>query len=215
MKPTLKLCGFRTKEEIELLLPVATDVDVIGFIFVPGRRRAITADHYKQLLPIIPSRIKKAAVFQNAGIKEICEVLSVGGFDFVQLHGNETVQLCQQIKRMFHVEMIKSVSVRPDVGPEILTPFVEHMDIVLLDQGKGGSGTSFTWGEILKYHSFTKEHDRKLWVAGGIHSGNLPQLLTDYHVDGVDISSGIESNGQKDQMKIREVIEIIERMNRR
>lgn len=211
--PSLKLCGFRTKADLEQIRGFETDIDTLGFIFVPGRRRTITIDDYQKMTSSIPKGINQVAVFQNMSLYEIEHVLSLGSFDGIQFHGDESPEFIREIRKQFSGKVIRAVS--PD-NLEVINRFSEAgnqnvIDILLLDQGVGGTGQVFDWLIIPYFQQLSKKFGWKLWIAGGIHAGNIDELLRSYNVDGVDVASGIEIEGKKDH---RRICELVERMKK-
>lgn len=206
---SLKLCGFCTKGDLEQLRGFESKIDALGFLFVPGRRRTIMIEDYQEIASFIPIEIKRVAVFQNTSFSMIQQVLSLGSFDWIQFHGAESSEFIREIRGQFSGKVIRAVS--PD-QPEIIDELSQQsnrnlIDILLLDQGTGGTGQVFDWSSIPKYQLLTNQYGWRLWIAGGIHAGNIEELLTSYEIDGVDIASGIEIEGKKDYRRIGEIVE--------
>ncbi len=92
-----------------------------------------------------------------------------------------------------------------------LDPFRHSIDAVLLDTHDpltgGGSGKAFAWNRIPSYLNWSRKNGLQLFVAGGLHDGNVDVLVRDYLPDGVDVSSGVETEGKKDIEKIRRFVE--------
>jgi len=89
---------------------------------------------------------------------------------------------------------------------ELLAPYAPYIDAVLLDAPGGGTGKPFNWEAIRTYKQAVALLDKKLIVAGGLHEGNVGELLSHYEVDGVDVSSGVETEGIKDIKKIKQFV---------
>jgi len=93
-----------------------------------------------------------------------------------------------------------------DAAASRLDPYLDAIDAVLLDTydpaAAGGTGRTFAWECIPLYLAWTRRHGLPLIVAGGLHADNVRELIDRYGPDGVDVSSGVETNGEKDIEKI-------------
>ncbi|MNI80653.1 N-(5'-phosphoribosyl)anthranilate isomerase [compost metagenome] len=138
--------------------------------------------------------------------------------DVIQLHGQETPAFCLEVKRAFpQVKVWKAISVASGgaadnpQGPQLVEHYAGAVDALLLDtydpQGSGGSGRTFDWGQIPLYKQAAAGYGLPLFVAGGLHPDNVGELLADYQPDGVDVSSGVESDGTKDIIKMTSFVE--------
>lgn len=98
-----------------------------------------------------------------------------------------------------------------EMAYEHCAPYAEVIDALLLDTYDpivgGGTGETFAWEHIVPYQAWTKEHHIPLIIAGGLHVGNVAQLIRTYAPDGVDVSSGVETNGEKDIVKMAQFID--------
>jgi phosphoribosylanthranilate isomerase len=125
------------------------------------------------------------------------------------------VEFCQWFKYTIEVKIYKviSVSVSSQIQQQLklLHSYAGVVDVILLDTYDpivgGGTGETFAWHCIREYLSWTKQHGLQLIVAGGLNEENVVQLIADYHPDGVDISSGVETDGSKDPLKIKRFVE--------
>jgi phosphoribosylanthranilate isomerase len=205
----IKICGL---SEVEHALAAArAGADLLGFVFAPSRRRVSP----EQALTIIEAvRSLKphpeiAGVFTNEKADELNRLADQLGLDWVQLSGDETLDYCQEIKRpiikVIHVSREKTAG---QVLDEIATgrQLTPHGKLVyLLDthagDAYGGTGKTFDW-------SLAREVAAKfpVIVAGGLNPENVARLVGEARPWGVDVSSGVESNGQKDIGKIRAFI---------
>lgn len=231
--PTVKICGIRTPET--LLAMKGLPVDHIGFVFAKSKRQVSPeeAGHLIRLLRKEGFREQggflAAGVFVNPTLEELEGVLAEAPLDIVQLHGQETPLFCQEVKERFGVGIFKAASL-PELGeggvgslPEVtaarltetLEPYVPYTDAFLLDTFDpvtgGGSGRTFSWQAIPPVRDWARKVGRRLIIAGGLHGDNVEQLLADYGPDGVDVSSGVETEGVKDPDKIRIFVERVKR----
>lgn len=204
----VKICGLQTPSDMEALQGV--DLDAAGFILVPGRRRAVQVDHLRLLLGMLPPGTMAAGVMMNPKREDVKKWLRAG-LDAVQLHGEESPAFCRWMKDRFSVPIIKAFS--PDEAMEegVVEAYAPWIDIVLLDSAsggrKGGTGTRFPWERIPEVEEMWFRAGRPVWVAGGLNPENVGDLLRRFAPAGVDVSSGVETEGCKDRSKVRAFVE--------
>jgi phosphoribosylanthranilate isomerase len=217
---SVKICGLMNLETVRAIgdLPI----DQVGFIFAPSKRQvtpkqagemiALLKHVYTERNSSVPQTV---GVFVNPTRELISETMSKAPLDVIQLHSPEPVEFCQWIKANFEVKIYKVISVSESSQIQqqlrLLQSFVDIVDAILLDTYDpivgGGTGKTFAWHCITEYLAWTKLHGLQLIVAGGLHEENVAQLIADYHPDGVDISSGVETEGSKDPIKIKRFVE--------
>lgn len=213
----VKICGLQSVEVLKSMINLP--IDYIGFVFAKSRRQ-VSPGQAAELTGVLRSwttgnRPSAAGVFVNPSIEELSRVLSEVPLDAVQLHGEETPQFCREVKACFPVSLIKAVSLRDESSGRHLNGLEgleDCIDALLLDTFDpvygGGSGKTFAWESIPVYREWSKRHGIPLYVAGGLHPGNVNELIAEYRPDGVDVSSGVESApGVKDTAKIRAFVE--------
>jgi len=198
----IKICGLSHPHNIRSLIPLAPDY--MGFIFYKHSPRDVSA-FYKELpLDEIPIGISKVAVCVDMPMAECVDLVVDGGFEAVQLHGNESPAYCQKLKEV--AKVIKSFSVA-DSLPGGLKDYADVCDFFLFDASgplKGGNGNAFN-------HSLLKAYRETLpfFLAGGLgptHSCffNEPALP---FLHALDLNSGFESTpGIKDVNRISEFL---------
>ncbi|MCH5585450.1 phosphoribosylanthranilate isomerase [Shimazuella sp. AN120528] len=201
----MKFCGFKTIEEVEFASTLP--IQAIGFILVPNRKRTVSLEQLAYLLPIIPDSIWRVGVFQNPSLEEVGNAVSLG-LSMVQLHGQESPAFCKQVKESWQIPIIKVFS---ETQLQEIPSYKDVMDIVLLDHASGGKGELIDWSYIPQAKRVTESLHLPLWIAGGLNESNIDNLYSNYELDGVDLSSGIESNGRKDNQKM---IKLVERMKK-
>ncbi|MFC4103715.1 phosphoribosylanthranilate isomerase [Paenibacillus xanthanilyticus] len=211
----MKICGLRDAATIRAM--DGLEVDEIGFVFAKSRRQvepeaaAELIAEVKQLKTPQGEAPKTVGVFVGAALEGLRELLAVAPLDVVQLHGDEDPALCSAVRGELGKEVWKVFSVHGDdaagTGHERLLAFEGTIDAALIDTAGGGTGQTFGWDAIPRYAAAAKEINVPLYVAGGLHPDNAAELLGNYEVDGVDVSSGVETDGVKDIEKIRAFVE--------
>lgn len=199
----LKICGLTRLQDIEAVNEAGPDY--IGFVFAQSRRQ-VSREQALKLRRRLKSGIKAVGVFKDAPAEEIKEICRQGILDLIQLHGREDSACITRLRQHTGLPVIKTISMRP--GLEAGTLDEIPADFLLLDQGKGGTGTCFDWSLIPKIK-------KPFFLAGGLNPGNLGQALRQVKPFGVDLSSGAETDGVKDREKIFQAVQIVKYETRR
>ena len=185
----LKICGMKYPEnmlEVGALLP-----DYMGFIFWEKSAR-----YFDGIIPALPKSIKKVGVFVNAPLEEILEKIEKHDLQAVQLHGDESVEFCETLKKKMPklTEVIKVFSILDTFDFATLKPFESVCDYFLFDtKGKlpGGNGTTFDW-KVLENYPSTKP----FFLSGGIGLDEIEAvneiLKTNLPVYAIDVNSKFE-----------------------
>lgn len=181
----------------------ALEPDYLGFIFYEKSARNFTGD-----IPEISEAIKKTGVFVNASFEFIQEKIKKYNFKAVQLHGSESVALCEQLKKL-SVEIIKVFSVKDNFDFSVLTPYEPVVDYFLFDTKgahPGGNGTTFDWTVLHNYSSKTP-----FILSGGIGPNELAAVQeickTTLPIFALDLNSKFEiAPAQKKVAQLKEFI---------
>jgi phosphoribosylanthranilate isomerase len=195
-----KICGIMTEEAG--LFAAQHGADAVGFVFAESKRK-ISLEKAKQIISKLPKEIKKVGVFVNPSKEFVEEVVSTTGIDIVQLHGGETPDFCHSIP----YPTIKAFSIE---SPSDLMQIHEYpCEYILLDGPKGkyygGNGISFDW-DLLSEFDFK---DKKVILAGGLNTQNIAEAIEQTSPFMVDVSSGVETDGEKDLSKIKLFLNIV------
>ena len=209
----IKLCGMMKPCDIEYANRVKPDF--VGFIFANTRRK-ISAAQAKQFREALDAEIPAVGVFVNEDISVITSLVQNGCIDLIQLHGEEDADYIRRLREVCDVPVIKAVKVQ--MVEQIRQGAALPVDYLLLDTYRkgvlGGTGEAFDW-ELLREAKIvagdTAEGElfgKPYFLAGGLHAGNLREAaaLGSY---GLDVSSGIETDGSKDFTKMVEVMELV------
>jgi phosphoribosylanthranilate isomerase len=198
---SLKICGMRDSQNI---LDVAAVLpEYMGYIFYKKSPRYVGEDFS---LPVgFPTSIKKVGVFVNEALDSIQLKVKNIPLDFIQLHGNESVEDCKQLKRA-GLSIIKAFSVDEQFDFEVTKPFMEWVDYFLFDtKGKfyGGNAATFDWSILKKYNQQVP-----FFLSGGLNEHNISGIknLQQMNLHAVDINSGVElSPGFKNVDQIKQI----------
>lgn len=209
----IKLCGMMKPCDIEYANRVKPDF--VGFIFANTRRK-ISAAQAKQFREALDAEIPAVGVIVNEDISVITSLVQNGCIDLIQLHGEEDADYIRRLREVCDVPVIKAVKVQ--TVEQIRQAAALPVDYLLLDTYRkgvlGGTGEAFDWellreakaaaGDTAEGELFGKPY----FLAGGLHAGNLREAaaLGSY---GLDVSSGIETDGSKDFTKMVEVMELV------
>ena len=186
----VKICGLSTKEAVKTA--VSAGADYIGFVFAPSKRQ-VTLEQATELAKFIPSHIQKVGVFVSPSRAELLEAVDKVGLDFVQVHG-------QVVDKLFENLPCGSIqAVQVDGNGHVPS---SRADYLLFDAPVAGSGQTFDWGQL-----DTTELSQPFFIAGGLNEDNVEEAIQHFTPFAVDVSSGVETDGQKDQEKIRRFIE--------
>ena len=186
----VKICGLSTKETVETA--VSAGADYIGFVFAPSKRQ-VTLEQAAELAKFIPSYIQKVGVFVSPNRTELLEAIEKVGLDLVQFHGQVADDLFENLS-------CASIQAVQDDGDGHVPN--SQADYLLFDAPVAGSGQTFDWAQL-----DTTELAQPFFIAGGLNEDNVARAIQHFSPFAVDVSSGVETDGQKDHEKIRRFIE--------
>ena len=186
----VKICGLSTKEAVKTA--VSAGADYIGFVFAPSKRQ-VTLEQAAELAKFIPSHIQKVGVFVSPSRAELLEAVDKVGLDLVQVHGQVADDLFEDLP----CASIQAVQVDRDGHVPN-----SQADYLLFDAPVAGSGQTFDWGRL-----DTTELAQPFFIAGGLNEDNVARAIQHFSPFAVDVSSGVETDGQKDHEKIRRFVE--------
>ncbi|GHO67397.1 tryptophan biosynthesis protein TrpCF [Ktedonobacter sp. SOSP1-52] len=200
----VKICGLRQAEHITTAIEAGADL--LGFIFHEPSHRYIEPAHVREIVASssYAQRLEKGqrvpdlvGVFVNKEASFINDVAEEAGLQYVQLHGNERPEFCQRIKR----PVIKALSLRTKDDLARLQDYREVAWRLLLDTPTpqwGGTGEVSNW-QLARQAA----QGQRIFLAGGLTPENVSEALKQVQPWGVDVSSGVESEKQKDPEKIQ------------
>lgn len=205
----IKVCGMKYSDNI---LSVADlQPDYLGIIFYKGSRRNFSGE-----FPVLDHSIKKTGVFVNESYAEIIKTVEKYDLQAVQLHGDESVNFCMELKDNFKsdLEIIKAFSIADESDFEEINSYKEACDFYLFDtkgNKRGGNGKLFNWDVLNNI-----QHDKRFFLSGGIgleESGMVRDFLkteAGNYCYAVDLNSKFESEpGLKEIEKLEAFFKII------
>ncbi len=176
--------------------------DLIGFVFAESRRR-ITLEKAKNIATQVTG-IGKVGVFVNEPLAAVQSVARDCKLDFVQLHGDESPEYC----RLVGYPVIKAFRIGLGFSSESFSNYQTAW--ILFDSftagQQGGTGVAFDWQEA---QAMVRLTPRPFMAAGGLTPENVAQAICILKPDGVDVSGGVETNGEKDIEKIQRFIAVV------
>ena len=213
--PKVKMCGISKVETIPAV--VEAKPDYMGLVFASSKRQ-VTVEQAKTLVEALHKQckaqndtvsIKTVGVFVNETLDNLVTIANEANLDVVQLHGDEDEAFIQSLKERTNVEVWKAVQIRS--AADAAAWIDSSADMLLFDayhkDERGGTGDVFDW-------SCLDTFERPFMLAGGIDSTNVARAIRTVRPYGIDISSGIETNGVKDDEKITAFTKIVKSIGR-
>ncbi|MFQ5877615.1 MAG: phosphoribosylanthranilate isomerase [Acidobacteriota bacterium] len=194
MKVRVKVCGITRLEDA--LLAVELGADAIGFNFVEGSPRRVSPERAREIGAALPPFVTRVGVFADARPPSMEAVAELAGIQWLQLHGDESPELCAGLTRPWY----KALRVTPEFHPGDVSRYGSAT--VLLDAfvpgRRGGTGRTFDWGLARRASAYAR-----VIVAGGLDPDNVAEAIAAARPFAVDVSSGVESaSGCKDRARL-------------
>ena len=199
----VKFCGITNEQDASRA--VRLGVDALGFIFAPSPRKISPAEA-RRIIHTLPPFVQTVGVFVNEDLDTIRELKQFCGFQWVQLHGDESPEMCRQL--MPHV--IKAFQIKDESSLLMLENYRRHVRSFLLDtyskEKRGGTEKTFDWDLALK----CKDYGIPIILSGGLGPLNVERAIVKVRPYAVDVNSGIEdSPGQKSPLLMKKLMETI------
>ena len=186
----IKLCGLFRPCDIEAANRLRPEY--IGFVFAEKSRRYISYEKAAELKALLSPQIKSVGVFVDEKPERIADLFNKGVIDLAQLHGREDDEYIGQLRMLTDKPLIKAF--RIERAEDMEKAKKSSADYILLDSG-AGSGRVFNWRII-------KDMKKPWFLAGGLSPDNVKSAIKECLPYAVDVSSGIETDGQKDEEKM-------------
>jgi phosphoribosylanthranilate isomerase len=209
----VKICGVTDVSCVGAIAEAGADL--IGVVFAPSPRQ-VTPQKAKEIAAAAKKQgLAVVGVFVNKPASEVNDIASNCGLDWVQLSGDEDMDCCRRVRQ----QLIRAIHIPPDWDEARLLAHLEshqaklryHSHVYLLDtlvEAKyGGTGQSFSW-EIARRAAARYP----VIIAGGLNPKNVRKVVAELKPWGVDVSSGVESDGAKDIEKIKAFVKAVKRL---
>ena len=208
----IKICGLRRLEDMEYVNNYKPDY--VGFVFAKSKRQ-VTWELAEKLRNALESNIIRVGVFVNQPVEWVADLVNRDIIQYAQLHGDEDHEYIKELRSIISnnvigadysrkTGIIKAVCVKDELDIDRANSY--DCDYILLDtfsvECEGGNGKTFDWSMI-------KKMNKPFFLAGGINESNVLQAINTVKPYGVDASSGLETDGYKDEGKIKDFVEKI------
>lgn len=201
----VKLCGMMRPLDIEAVNELKPEY--IGFIFWEKSFRNLSFEKASELKGLLNPEIQAVGVFVDPPMDMVVSLVNEGVIDVVQLHGSESNEYIDELRTKIKpgTKVIKAFKVT--TPEEVKASEASKADYLLFDPGKG-SGNTFNWELI-------KNVKRDYFLAGGLNCENIEEAVTFLHPYAVDVSSGIETEKQKDADKMKRFVKTVRSLTER
>ena len=205
----VKICGIT--EVSHARAAIEAGADLIGVVLAPSRRR-VTYDKAREIAAAVKKHVPVVGVFVNMPAATVNAVASSCQIDWVQLSGDESWEYCHQIEK----PVIKVVHVPREWSEEELLDHLEdgeqrleskppvYLLDTLVEKKRGGTGQTFDWEIAIRAAA-----KFPIIIAGGLNPKNVGRVVARLRPWGVDVSSGVESEGVKDVSKIKAFVQAV------
>lgn len=183
----LKICGIKSVEYAKLCERLG--VDFIGLNFVPSSKRLISIEKAREIRKAT-KKISLVGIFQNQPIEKVNKIAQKLNLDYIQLSGDESVEFVKKCCR----PVIKGISLKNKIDLKKAEKYLPHAAYILLDSTSPGAGKPITVD--LKHIKYP------FLIAGGITVENIEKIVKETNPLGIDVASGVETNGKLDYEKI-------------
>ena len=202
MNIPVKICGITSLKDAKIA--VNYGASAIGLIFFQGSPRHVDPGKVKNWILDIPKNVKKVGVFVDEKIENIHSIVRDLNLDFIQLHGHESPDYCDQMIK----PVIKVFRVGDDFDSNVLKDY--QVAAFLFDtyqKGRpGGTGENFNWDLIADLKT-----NAPIILSGGLNAGNILDGIKAANPSAVDINSGVEfTPGIKDEVKVENIFTKLE-----
>lgn len=193
----IKICGLKSSLDISYANELRPDY--VGFVFLKGRKRYVSPELAAQLRAQLNSSIPAVGVFVNEPVEQVISLLQNGTIQMAQLHGQEDEAYIQALRQACSKPIIKAFLIK--TRQDIMQALTSSGDYLLLDNGLG-TGKSFDW-------SLIQNLNRPFFLAGGLNAENVGNAIIKTQPYAVDVSSGVETEGNKDYRKMKDFTDAV------
>lgn len=185
----VKICGLTRLDDAAMAN--AHRPDFVGFVFARSSKRRVSREIAEEMRGALDPSITPVGVFVDEDPREIASLVRDGVISMIQLHGSEDERYIAHLRELVDAPIIKAFNASSGVDARAVRSC--SADLVLLDGG-AGDGRTFDWSDI--------DVDRPFFLAGGLTPENVGAAIARVSPFAVDVSSGVETDGHKDEKKI-------------
>ena len=207
----VKICGIQ--QPADALVAANAGTDFVGLVFVPKYRRRLETDAARVIVETLRSSTPTpqiVGIFADQTLADVNHIIGACELDLAQLCGEESLKYCGEVAarvvKVVHVDGSKTELDDVDILANRVAAYRDAGHLVTLDpllKGvQGGSGRSFNWDIAARL----AQRGFSFLLAGGLSPDNVTRAVAEVSPWGVDVSSGVETGGTKDQQKIRAFI---------
>ncbi len=195
----IKICGLKREEDVRYVNEAGPDA--IGFVFATGRKRTVDGEMAAELKKLLAPGITAVGVFVDQPAVMVAELANRGIIDVIQLHGSEDEGYLERLRKLTGAPIWQAFVIRGNEDAQKVN--ASTADMLLLDSGQG-SGKRLDTG-------FLGQVSREYFLAGGLDPDNAGELLKNPPpgMIGLDVSSGVETDGVKDREKIVRMVNAV------
>ena len=199
----IKICGLTNMEDVAYINQYKPDYAGMVMCF-PKSPRNVDDKKAQKLLRNISPDIAKVAVTVSPTVSQL-HLIENMGFDYIQIHKDVDSDVISQSR----LPVIRAVNVSDNSNIDDTIKYLENMTEcdkiygVLFDAGVPGSGKTFDWRLI------RNDLKKDFFLAGGLNSENVKEAISEFNPYAIDLSSSLETDGFKDENKIKELVEVI------
>ena len=186
----IKLCGLSRPCDVETANRLKPDY--VGFVFARKSRRCVSPEQAAELRGLLAPEIQAVGVFVDSSPEKAAMLLNTGVINIAQLHGTEDETYIRRLRQLTDRPLIQAFRICS--GEDLIRAEGSSADAILLD-AVAGTGTVFDW-------SLLENSKRPYFLAGGLDPENVREAVRNLRPFGVDVSSGIETEGVKDPVKM-------------
>lgn len=201
----IKVCGIKTIRDVEYVNELMPDY--VGFVFAESERR-LSIEPVLKMRNYINKDIKVVGVFVDEDIDKVREIAYMSKLDVIQLHGVEDIDYIKCIEKSIEAEIWKALCIESYNDIAKMEQYEGYR--LLIDGAYAGAGKTFDWELV-----FNAKLCGEFILAGGLNFHNVQQGIELLKPSGVDVSSGVESGGIKDYIKMKNFIERVREYDKR
>ena len=212
MSVLAKICGIT--DESAMRAAVINGANFVGLVFYPPSPRSLDAMSASRLVSLVPPSITKVGLFVNPINNQLNSVLNDVSLDLIQLHGEETPERCNEIRKIFGLPVMKVIKVSNIYDIEGVSDYYEAVDWLMFDAKApdsmdnalpGGNALKFDWNLLAG-----RNWSLPWMLAGGLNAENVGTAVAESGAMIVDVSSGVESSpGEKEPLEIERFMQAV------